>query len=132
MRFLVVEKPRAGVDPSQMMKIAADDVQYSLKLQKQKKVIGGGPFLDIIGDGYILETNTIEEMAEVFFNSPSNVYVDREVHPLGTYEDTLEGLREMGLAPKRRGRPPKAAEQPAELVATPTKRRRGRPPKRAT
>jgi hypothetical protein len=34
-------------------------------------------------------------MGEILFNSPSNFMVEREVHPLGTFEDSLEGMKEM-------------------------------------
>jgi hypothetical protein len=33
-------------------------------------------------------------MGEIFFNSPSNFFVDREVHPIGSFADTLEGMKE--------------------------------------
>ena len=42
-----------------------------------------------------LETKTIEEMGEIFFNSPVNFLVDREVHPLGSFLDTLEGMKKL-------------------------------------
>ncbi len=58
--------------------------------------------MDILGECYILETKTIEEMGEIFFNSPSNFYVDREVHPLGSFEDTLEGMKELEKGSRRR------------------------------
>ena len=51
--------------------------------------------MDVLADAYILETKTLEEMGEVFFNSPTNFVMDREVHPLGTFEDSLEGMKEM-------------------------------------
>ena len=63
------------------------------KLQKKGKVIGG-PCLDVLSNGYILETKTIEEMGEIFFNSPANFFLDREVHPIGSFADTLEGMKE--------------------------------------
>lgn len=94
MKFLVVEKYRGNPFPDNSVKAGMDDIKYKLELQK--KIVGGGPFLDTLGVCYILETKTIEEMGEIFFNSPSNFYVDREVHPLGTFEDTLEGIKEIG------------------------------------
>ena len=30
-----------------------------------------------------------------FFASPLNLVVDREVHPLGSFKDTIEGMDEM-------------------------------------
>lgn len=96
MRFFVVEKVRAGVriDPKDFMKMASDDLEYKRKLEKAGKIVGG-PCLDILGDAYVLETKTIEEMGEVFFGSPTNLVMDREVHPLGTFKDSLEGMNEM-------------------------------------
>jgi len=96
MRFFVIERVKPGVqlDPSEFAKMAADALKYKRKLEKKGKLVGG-PCLDIIADGYILETKTIEEMGEVFFNSPVNFFVDREVHPLGSYEDSLEGMVEL-------------------------------------
>jgi hypothetical protein len=96
MRFFVIEKVRAGVqmDPKDFPKLAADDLEYKRKLEKAGKIVGG-PCLDILADGYILETKTIEEMGEIFFASPSNMVMDREVHPLGTFKDSLEGMNEL-------------------------------------
>lgn len=96
MRFLVVEKVRAGVqaDQKEFAKLAAADLQYKRKLEKAGKIVGG-PCLDVLADGYILETKTIEEMGEIFFASPLNLVTDREVHPLGTFKDSLEGMEEL-------------------------------------
>ncbi|HUI00124.1 MAG TPA: hypothetical protein VLU99_02065 [Nitrososphaerales archaeon] len=96
MRFLVIEKVRAGVqvDMKAFAKLAAEDLQYKRKLEKAGKLVGG-PCLDILADGYVLETETIEEMGEIFFASPSNLVMDREVHPLGTFKDSLEGMEEL-------------------------------------
>ncbi len=96
MRFVVIEKAKAGVqiDPKEFVKIASEDLKFKRKLEKQGKIIGG-PCLDILADAYVLETKTIEEMGEIFFNSPSNMVMDREVHPLGTYADSLEGMKEI-------------------------------------
>jgi hypothetical protein len=95
MKFLVVEKIRASIGPKEsndFMKVAAKDVVYKVGLKKKGKIIGGGPFLDSLGVCYIPETRSIEEMGELLFNAPGNFLVDREVHPLGSFEDTLEGL----------------------------------------
>jgi muconolactone delta-isomerase len=96
MRFFVIEKVRAGaqMDPKEFVKMAAEDLEYKRKLEKAGKIIGG-PCLDILGDGFILETKTIEEMGEIFFASPTNLHVDREIHPLGTFKDSLEGMKEL-------------------------------------
>jgi len=96
MRFIVTERTRAGVaiDPKEFADLAAADMKYKRDLEKEGKIIGG-PCLDILADAYILETKTLEEMGEIFFNSPSNLVMDREVHPLGTFKDSLEGMKEM-------------------------------------
>ena len=98
MRFLVVERVRSAIGPNELEqfgKSAVEDLKYKVKLEKKGKIVGGGPFLDVLGVSYILETETIEEMGDIFFSSPSNFYVDREVHPLGTFSDTLEGMKNM-------------------------------------
>lgn len=96
MRFFVMERLRANVsmESKEFSKAGMEYLKYMAKLQKKGKVIGG-PCLDILGNGYILETKTIEEMGEIFFASPGNFMVDREVHPLGSFEDTLEGMKEL-------------------------------------
>jgi hypothetical protein len=96
MRFFVMEKVRIGVNMNSkdFTKTATEYLKYMAKLQKKGKVIGG-PCLDILGNGYVLETKTIEEMGEIFFGSPANFMLDREVHPLGSFEDTLEGMKEL-------------------------------------
>lgn len=96
MRFYVIEKLRTGVsmDSSESMKGAMEYLKYMAKLEKKGKVIGG-PCLDILANGYLLEVKTIEEMGEIFFNSPANFMMDREVHPLGSFLDTLEGMKEL-------------------------------------
>jgi hypothetical protein len=96
MRFIVMEKARLGfpVDSMQFAELAAADLKYKRKLEKAGKIVGG-PCLDSLADAYILETKTLEEMGEIFFNSPINLVVEREVHPLGTFEDSLEGMKEM-------------------------------------
>ena len=78
-----------------MMKLIKSEIEYKVKLQKQGKIVGGGPFLDISAVGYILDVPSVEEMGEIFFNSPLNPWTQREVHPLGTFADTLEGFKEM-------------------------------------
>lgn len=98
MRFLVVERIRGSATPqkpSEFAKLAGDDLRYKLGLEKKKKIVAGGPFLDILADGYIIETDSMEELGEILFNSPSNLAVDREVHPLGSFEDSLEGMEEL-------------------------------------
>ncbi len=98
MRFLVVERVKQNYSPKQFEefgKMALDDLKYKTKLEKKGKIVGGGPFLDTLGVCYILETKTIEEMGDIFFESPSNFFVEREVHPLGTYQDTLKGMKEL-------------------------------------
>jgi hypothetical protein len=97
MKFVVIEKVKdiASQDSGKFTKLAAEDLKYKVKLQKEGKIVSGGPYLDILADCYILETKTIEEMGEVFFNSPGNFMVDREVHPIGSFEDSLEGMKEM-------------------------------------
>ena len=96
MRFIVMEKVRAGagVDLEEFTRIAAEDLKYKRRLEKQGKIVGG-PCLDILADAFILETKTLEEMGEIFFNSPTNLLVDREVHALGTFSDSLEGMKEL-------------------------------------
>jgi hypothetical protein len=96
MRFYVMEKLRAGVvmDSKESAKTAVEYLKYMAKLEKKGKVTGG-PCLDILGNGYVLETKTIEEMGEIFFNSPANFLLDREVHPLGSFSDTVEGMKEL-------------------------------------
>jgi len=96
MRFIVVEKVKAGLplEQKKFVEIAAADLKYKRKLEKEGKIIGG-PCLDILADAYVLETKTIEEMGEIFFASPSNFVMDREVHPLGSFKDSLEGMEEM-------------------------------------
>lgn len=91
-----MERVRANVsmESKEFSKMAVDYLKYMAKLQKKGKVIGG-PCLDVLGNGYILETKTIEEMGEIFFASPANFMVDREVYPLGSFEDTLEGMKEL-------------------------------------
>ena len=96
MRFLVVERVKQNFGPKDMnefQKLATKDIKYKEKLAKKHKIVGGGPFLDVLGVCYILETKSIEEMGEILFDSPSNFFVEREVHPLGTFEDTLEGMK---------------------------------------
>lgn len=95
MKFLVIEKVRQSIAPKDLSvfsETAAKDLKYKVELESKGKIVGGGPFLDTLGVSYILETKTIEEMGEIFFNSPTNFYVDREVHPLGTFKDSLEGF----------------------------------------
>ncbi len=96
MHFFVMEKIRTGVraDSKEFAKVGVEYMKYMAKLQKKGKVVGG-PFLDTLANGYILETKTIEEMGEVFFNSPANFLLDREVHPLGSFLDTLEGMKKL-------------------------------------
>lgn len=96
MRFIVMEKARPGltVDPKQFAQLAAADLKYKRELEKAGKIIGG-PCLDILADSYILETKTLEEMGEIFFGSPINLVTEREVHPLGTFKDSLEGMKEL-------------------------------------
>ena len=96
MRFLVIERMShaAGSNPKEFAATAKAELEYKRKLEKKGK-IWGGPFLDILAGGYILETETIEEMGEIFFNSPANFVTDREVHPLGSYADSIEGIEEM-------------------------------------
>jgi len=96
MRFFVLERLRAGVrlDSKESGKAAAEYLKYMAKLEKKGKVIGG-PCLDVLANGYLLETKTIEEMGEIFFDSPANFLLDREVHPLGSFLDTLEGMKEL-------------------------------------
>ena len=79
---------------AQMMKLWKSDIEYKMKLQKEGKIVGGGPFLDIGAQCYILEVPSVEEMGEIFFNSPLNLWTQREVHPLGSFADTLEGINE--------------------------------------
>ena len=96
MRFFVVERVRPGVQMKreEFAKLAGEDLKYKRKLEKEGKIIGG-PFLDILADGYLLETKTLEEMGEIFFNSPINFLTEREVHPLGTFKDSLEGMDDL-------------------------------------
>jgi hypothetical protein len=91
-----MEKVRTGasMDSKEFAKTAVEYLKYMAKLEKKGKVIGG-PCLDILGNGYVLVTETIEEMGETFFNSPANFMLDREVHPLGSFQDTLEGMKEL-------------------------------------
>ena len=98
MRFLIVERLRESAIPSdrsEFARLAGDDLKYKLRLQREKKILAGGPFLDILADGYIVETNTLEELGEILFNSPSNLAVEREVHPLGSFADSLVGMQEI-------------------------------------
>ncbi len=96
MRFVVIERVRPGVqiDQKDFAKMAGELLTYKRKLEKSGKIVGG-PCLDILADGYILETKTLEEMGEIFFASPNNFAVEREVHPIGTYKDSLEGMKEL-------------------------------------
>jgi hypothetical protein len=96
MRFFVLEKVRSGVtiDSKAFTKTAEEYLKYMAKLEKKGKVIGR-PCLDVLANGYVLETKTIEEMGEIFFNSPANFMLDREVHPLGSFLDSLEGMKEL-------------------------------------
>jgi hypothetical protein len=96
MRFYVMEKLRTGVmmDSKESAKKAVEYLEYMAKLEKKGRVTGG-PCLDILANGYVLETKTIEEMGEIFFNSPANFLLDREVHPLGSFSDTVEGMKEL-------------------------------------
>jgi hypothetical protein len=89
-----MEKLRTGVsmNSKESAKAAMEYLKYMAKLEKKGNIIGG-PCLDILGNGFVLETKTIEEMGEIFFASPANFMMDREVHPLGSFLDTLEGMK---------------------------------------
>ena len=100
-KFLVIERPSSPPPMSmdsavggQMMKMFQSDFEYKIKLQKEGKIVAGGPYLDVGGLCYILDVPTVEEMGEIFFNAPMNMWMTREVHPLGTFQDTLDGVKE--------------------------------------
>jgi len=98
MKFFIVERIRGSAIPrdrKEFANMAGADLNYKLQLEKNGKLVAGGPFLDSLADGYILETETLEELGEILFNSPTNLEVDREVHPLGTFADSLEGMDEI-------------------------------------
>lgn len=110
-RFLVIEKVKADMSINStssewkdMANMAQADLAYKLKLEKQGKIIAGGPFLDSLGDCYILQVKTVEEMGEIFFNSPMNFWTERKVHALGTFADSMEGMKEMAASTKTRKR----------------------------
>ena len=100
-RFLVIERPATpshmappdSPEGKEMMKMFESEIEYKVKLQNEGKIVGGGPFLDVGALCYILEVPNVEEMGEIFFNSPLNLWTQREVHPLGTFSDTLEGMK---------------------------------------
>jgi muconolactone delta-isomerase len=103
-KFLVIEKPTSipffspgSSEGAEMMKAMQGQFEYYTKLQKEGKIVGGGPFLDIAGLCYILDVPSVEEMGEIFFSAPLNTWMQREVHPLGTFADTLEGIKEGGM-----------------------------------
>jgi hypothetical protein len=102
MRFAIIEKLRSGAVAADFPNVAAEDLKYKKKLEKEGKIISGGPCLDILADCFILETETLEELGEILFNAPNNLYVEREVHPLGTFADSEEGMRELGSLQKKR------------------------------
>ena len=81
-----------GPDPAEVSRAGKAEVEYKAKLQKKGKIVGG-PFLDTLGVGYILEVDSLEEMGDIFFESPLNFATEREVHPLGSFKDTLEGMK---------------------------------------
>ena len=98
MKFFVIERVRGSSmpqDQSEFAKVAAEDLKYKLNLERKGKISAGGPFLDTLADGYILEVDTLDELGDILFSSPGNLAVDREVHPLGTFEDSLEGMDEL-------------------------------------
>ena len=72
------------------------DVKYKAKLEKEGKIVGGGPFIDVLGVCYILQTKTLEELGDIPFHSSGNFFIEKEVHPLGTFADTAEGMKELG------------------------------------
>ena len=102
-KFLVIEKPSMPTqvvapdspEAMQMIKMIQSEIEYKVKLQKKGKIVGGGPFLDIGALCYILDVPNVEEMGEIFFGSPANFMLDREVHPLGSFSDSLEGMNEL-------------------------------------
>jgi len=98
MKFLVVEKirPATMIDSKEFARMAGEDLKYKIELEKSGKIVAGAPFLDILGDYYVLETSTIEELGEILFGSPGNLLVEREVHPLGSFKDSYEGMKELG------------------------------------
>ena len=91
-------------DWKDMAALAQADLAYKLKLEKQGKIVGGGPFLDTLADCYILQVKSVEEMGEIFFNSPMNFWTEREVHALGTFADSMEGMKEMAASSRTRKR----------------------------
>ena len=97
MKFFVTERINRGghQTPEEFRELAKAELEYKADLEKKGKIVGG-PFLDALGGGYILETGTIEELGEIFFNSPANFVTEREVHPLGTFGDSLKGMEELG------------------------------------
>lgn len=107
-RFLVIEKVKGSMpftsnssDWTDFAGLAQADLAYKLKLEKQGKIVSGGPFLDNLADCYILDVKNSEEMGEIFFNSPLNFWTEREVHPLGTFADSMEGMKEMASSSKK-------------------------------
>ena len=103
MRFLVIERAKvspASVDQDRFAEMALADLEYKHQLERAKKIVAGGPFLDILAGGYVLETETLEELGDILFNSPGNFAMEREVHPLGTFADSAEGMNELS---KKRG-----------------------------
>jgi hypothetical protein len=57
MKFLAVEKVVIGSGPtaaSDFASEALEDLKYKVNLGKKGKIAVGGPFLDTIGDCYIL------------------------------------------------------------------------------
>jgi hypothetical protein len=96
MRFFVIERAKASsvLDSKELVKLAAEDLKYKRRLEKQGKIVGG-LCLDVLADGHVPETKTIEEMDEIFFNSPTNFVTEKEVNPLGTFKDSLEGMVEL-------------------------------------
>jgi muconolactone delta-isomerase len=99
-KYLVVAKPSAPTPfPSshefaELMQRLQGEFEYQLSLQKKGKIIAGGPFLDRRGGCYILDVPSVEEMGEILFNSPLAPWFETEIHPIGSVEETLEGLRE--------------------------------------
>jgi len=107
-RFLVIVRqgvptpPPNSPEAAQMLKLLISEFEYQLSLQKKGKIVAGGTFLDIRGGCTVLEVDSVEEMGEIFFNSPLNPWVEREVHPLGTFEDSLAGMKEVAAVSSRR------------------------------